>query len=466
MFKNIYSSVLYLSVILWCVSCKSFTEIDPPKSAIDTEHVFVDDASANSAILGIYATLNNVGFGYGNVTIITGMSSDELIMLDPDANSTQIMSNNLLAANTKIAGLWDDAYKVIGQANGCIEGLEEAGVGVSDAKKGQLMGEAKFLRAYCYFYLVNLYGDVPLILTTDWTTTKNIKRSTVNEVYAKILDDLDQAYQNLPDAYDSGTKARATKWAAAGLLSRANLYLKQWDQAEKYASVVIDESGLFEGVLPDLNGVFLTGSSEAIWQMPPVSYWKNTYEGSLFVNYGNPQYVIRDGLKNSFEDNDQRVTDWLTEVTSGEGDTYYAPYKYKADTYSGDAVEEYVMMRMAEQFLIRAEARANQDNLDGAIEDLNVIRTRAGLEELAINASKDNVRLMVEHERETEFFAEWGTRWLDLKRLSAHEGSGSLADELLGTLDTKYWKSSDALYPVPEKEIKSNPALGPNNEGY
>jgi hypothetical protein len=124
---------------------------------------------------------------------------------------------------------------------------------------------------------------------------------------------------------------------------------------------------------------------------------------------------LNDGIVNAFESSDKRKTDWLESVTA-EGKTYYFPFKYKTDFAGLSTVQEYtVILRLAEVYLIRAEARARQGNVNGAKLDVNVIRTRASL---AGTTAATDAQLMVaiEQERRVELFTEWGHRWLDLKR--------------------------------------------------
>lgn len=464
MVSKIYKSIICLVAVPLIFSCKKFTEIDPPKNAISTEQVFADDQSANSAVLGIYSTMNAERFGYGDITLNAGISSDELLRLNPNSDALGIMENRILASNQIVEGLWNSAYKIIGQANACLEGLN-AENGVSAAKKTTLIAESRFLRAFCYFYLVNLYGKVPLITTTNWTTIKSIPRAEVAELSKFILEDLKFAYESLPVEYPSGTKSRATKWAAAAMLARVNLYSSNWAEASSYAAKVIDESGLFHGELPAPSAVFLTGSTEAIWQMPPASYWVNTFEGTAFNNFGYLQYVISDDLKSALDPDDLRTIQWVDRVES-QGVVYAVPAKYKANTYAGSPVEQYVMLRLAEQFLIRAEAEAKLNHNEPAIADLNVIRNRAAISALPDDLSNEAVIAAVEDERRMEFFAEWGHRWFDLKRTPGLSGSGTRADEVIAAAKPGKWQSTDALYPVPQKEISFNPALAPNNPGY
>jgi hypothetical protein len=136
--------------------------------------------------------------------------------------------------------------------------------------------------------------------------------------------------------------------------------------------------------------------------------------------------------------------------------TYYYPYKYKI--VSNATISEYSMvLRLAEQYLIRAEARV-QNNLPGAIGDLNVLRARASLPALSTTLSPAQVTTAIEHERQVELFTEFGHRWLDLKRTGR-------ADAVLGQLKGANWQPTDVLYPLPLTEIQTNQNLT-QNPGY
>ncbi len=117
-----------------------------------------------------------------------------------------------------------------------------------------------------------------------------------------------------------------------------------------------------------------------------------------------------------------------------------------------------MVFRLAEQYLIRAEARANLENLTGANEDLNIIRKRALLD-AKNDLNKDSILRNIEQERRIELFSEWGYRWFDLKRLNR-------ADKVLTQTKGDTWQSTDALYPIPQSEIDLNSNLKPQNAGY
>jgi len=318
------------------------------------------------------------------------------------------------------------------------------------------MGEALFCRSLCYFYLTNLFGDVPMATTTNYRVNALLPNTSSSLVYQQIVADLQTAQGLLSPSYPSSGHERPNKWVAVSLLSRVYLYQKNWAKADSLSSLVIN-SGAYS-LSSNLNNVFLDGSTEAILQLQPVSAGINTADGITFIPATAtliPTYAISPYLLSAFENGDQRKTDWLKSNTVS-GKTYYYPYKYKVRT-GATITEDNMIIRLAELYLIRAEAEAQQNNIASAISDINIIRSRAGLPALSASISAAACLAAVAQERRVEFFAELGNRWLDLKRTNT-------ADAVLGS-EKNTWKSYQALYPVPPSEIIADPNLK-QNPGY
>ena len=147
-------------------------------------------------------------------------------------------------------------------------------------------GEAKFVRAFTNFYLVNLYGDVPLLTKTSYQENSLKPRNPEEEIYNKIIEDLTDASNLLNEEYTSGERTQVNKSAAIALMARVQLYLQNFEEAEKYSTQVIT-SNQYQ-LLSDMNKVFLKNSSEAIWQFSPVGRGQsltNTGEGEVFIIY-------------------------------------------------------------------------------------------------------------------------------------------------------------------------------------
>jgi hypothetical protein len=460
--KNIIATLLFVMLAL-SMGCKKFVEVDPPKTEVIVARAFEDSGSATSAVLGIYVNmLSDFNLINGGVTIYAGLSADELSDLTNNSEQTQFLQNKITPANGFIVSMWTNAYKNLELINTCIEGIQKSSALTSSVRE-QLLGECKFDRAFYNFYLVNLWGRVPLVTSTDYKTNAVIGQSDETAVYQLIIQDLKEAQQLLKAEYTSAEKVRPNRWAATALLARAYLYQKDYVNAEIEASKVTD-SGTY-GPLPDLNSSFLKDSKEALWQLMPSSFVVlSTQEGYNFIGdviYGfAPNFALTPSLLNSFEATDGRRAAWIASTTVN-GIAYQYPYKYKDHgEYSVPTTEYYIMLRLSELYLIRAEARAQLGRSPDAVADIDVIRTRAGLGSVRNtfpSLTKDNLLTAIAAENRHEFFAEWGHRWLDLKRTGR-------AVDVLNTSKTGV-SANSLLFPLPQTELNLNKNLI-QNTGY
>ncbi len=355
-----------------------------------------------------------------------------------------------------VTGIWSTGYKLIYYSNAILEGLKSS-TSLTPQMKAQLQGEALFMRAYIHFQLTNYFGKIPYVTTTDYLINAGVVRAPVEEVYAKIVADLTEAIQLLPETYVTTGRVRPNKFAATALLARVFLYQGEWSKAEAEATKVIGTHNLYTLVPPAQ--VFLSTSQEAIWQVMPVTVNFGADDAFLFlpsppnsVNYAS----LRPGLVEAFEENDGRRTHWVGSVSNATT-TFYFSAKYKVRNPSGSWPEYNMMLRLAEQYLLRAEARAQQGNLEGAKADLDVIRSRAGLPGTQATNQSELLQA-IEHERRVELFAENGHRWFDLIRTGK-------ADAVLVNVKPD-WQATDSLYPVPQSELLTNARLLPQNPGY
>lgn len=455
------SSVLYTTafiIITFLSSCKKFVEVPPPTYQIGSDQVFDSDGSATSAVVGIYSEMMATeSFSSASTTLYAGMYADELTYYGSTDRDEFIVSNLSEASHGILtSNFWAPAYRFIYTANLCIEKLNASNK-ISPNTKTTLLGECKFIRAFCFFNLVNLFGEIPLTLSSDYRMNATLPRSSESEVYAQIISDLKDAKQVLSSSYPTSERIRPNKWAATALLARAYLYTKNWTDAEAEASDVIS-SGNYS-LVSDLNKVFLKNSTEAIWQLQAVNTGKNTLEGNEILpasTSSQPTYMVRPELLDSFEIGDQRKKAWIASRTYS-GDTIYYPFKYKVYGNNAPVTEYYMVLRLAEQYLIRAEARTNLGDFGGAQADINIIRTRAGLTGIT-SSGKDSLLSAIEKERQIELAFEWGHRWFDLKRWGN-------ASTVLNKIKPSTWQNEHVLWPIPIDQINANPALK-QNPGY
>jgi len=442
------------------ISCESFLEVDPPKTEISNDILFQNENTAEAVVIGLYARMaeNPLSFSNAGLTLMAGLSADELEYHGSNPEYREFYENALQPTNSQnLRQFWQRAYSLIYAANAAIEGLSSQSPVRAELRE-KLVGEAKFIRAWTYFNLASFYGDVPLVTHTDWRRNHLLPRATVETVYEQIIIDLQDAESALSEELSTEGPLRVNKFAAAALLSRVYLYRGRFVDAEAKATEVISAAAGYQ-LETSLDEVFLLNSREAIWALQPVLPEKTTGDASLFVrSQGVPVYgSITASLLGAFDPADERRQTWVGSYQQG-GVTYYFPYKYKA-TFPEQIAENTIVLRLAEQFLIRAEARAQLSDIAGAIADLDVIRTRAGLSRISDTApemDKDQVLAAIIKERRVEFFAEWGHRWLDLKR-------HNLIDELAATKPSVML--GDLLYPIPQLDRNNNPNLT-QNEGY
>jgi hypothetical protein len=459
-FYPVTKQTVWIAVLSFFISsCDSFVEVDLPKSQLTTTAVFEDYATADAALTDIYAKIRDKGLLTGSNRGLSnqlGNYTDELVPYGTPSNpSFSFYNNNLLAENPDVAQYWNDSYNQIYAANALMEGAE-ASAKLSDKNKKQLKGEALFIRALLHLYLVNLFGDIPYITGTDYKKNSTVSRMPESEVYEHIISDLESATALLQNDYSAMGRIRPEKYAAHALLARAYLYMKSYPQAANEASAVLNQTDLF--ALENIDETFLLDSKETIWQLGSAEAGQNTQEAATFIFLTGPPALVAlsDDLVSSFMVSDLRYSNWIKTVSDGSS-TWYHAYKYKEQNFTSSSQEYSIVFRLAEQYLIRAEARAHQGDLIGAKEDLNQIRHRAGLQDS--NAiTKEEILSAVLQERRWEFFTEFGHRFFDLKRFNK-------IDQVLSS-SKPGWNESDSLFPLPQGELSTNGNLRPQNPGY
>jgi hypothetical protein len=408
-------------------------------------------------LIDIYTKLRDKGILTGTsvgASVNLGLYADELIYYGMlNETLSQLFDNALMDNNGLVQQYWNESYHQIYCANAVIEGCENS-TQLIQTYKAQFIGEALFIRAMVHFYLLNIYGDVPYITTTNYEQNRLAVRLSKTNVYEHIIEDLKNAIELLPENYLTQDRVRPNKAVATALLARVYLYNENWLEAEMTSSSVINDGAY---VLEALDNVFLKQSAETIWQFSPENEGFNAYEGNVFIfSSGPPPFVgLRNEVVSEFSSEDLRKSVWIKTIDDGEN-TWYHAYKYKQNSNTATSIEYSIVLRLAEQYLIRAESRAKQGNLAGAIDDINKIRNRAGL----TNTSAITTQQIIDEiivQRRLELFTEFGHRFLDLKRTSK-------SDNVL-PLTKAGWDSHDNLWPIPLNEILSNPNMT-QNSGY
>lgn len=474
-YKCAYSGLVIILAILLATGCRKAVEVDPPISSVSGDAVFKSDATTMAAVTGIFDQMaagnGKLAGGSAGISVVMGLAADEVTNYSTNPSYVLPYTNSFVSTSPFF---WTELYKQIYVCNAVINGVAGSAV-LSDAVRRQATGEAKFMRAFLYFYATNLFGRVALTTTTDYRINNVISRSSQDEVYAQVVNDLKDAISLLPAGFvtqagsSTAERVRPNKFAAEALLARVYLYQKNWAGAADMADSVITNTANFQ-LLKDLNQVFLKNSKEAIWQFQSILPSFNTFDGYTFVILIRPAasssspVTISQTVLNAFEAGDKRRANWIGAYDAPAGNglpatTYYYPGKYKVST-SNTITEYQMVLRLGEQYLIRAEARAQQGNTTGAKADLDSIRVRAGLQPSSA-VGKDDLLTAIASERQVELFTEWGDRWFDMKRRGVLDATMKNITPLKGGV----WTSNDQLLPLPQTERQINPNLG-QNDGY
>ena len=433
----------------WFTACDVLDQ--EPVLDIDSEQAITDGGGAVAALLGAYSELQSNSYYGRDFTAFSYLSSDEGSWSGTYNQYQQFIQHNIVADNNFLAPVWVQIYKVINVSNHLIEKvplIEDPNLTTAD--RNRILGEAYFIRALAYFDLGRAWGGVPLVLTP--TKTKNdgnqIGRSTLEATYAQVLADLDQAEQLLPPITQ---RSRASLEAAKALKARLHIYLEDWELAEQLTTDVI-ESGHFSLVAPYGSFIEEKETEESIFEL---SF--NNADRSSHAHYWFPSNL---GGRYEWHPSDQLIEELTNPETAGgrsviigyDGATPYGKKYFRIGTGDDPAY----ILRVAEQYLLRAEARVKKASPDiaRALDDLNKVRNRAGLEPLNLNAI-DKLLEAIEQERKLEFAFE-GHRWFDLIR------TRRVGEVLQVTNPDKY------LYPIPLNEIIADEALSPadQNPGY
>jgi len=446
--------ILTIVALAFAASCDVLDQT--PQQSLPTEDIFTNEANVNAVLAGAYSGLQ--GSLDDNIRF-TELAGDNARHTGSFPSWAAVDQHNLLADNAEGRNQYIALYDVINTANNIIKFTSDV-ESMPEARQNIAIAEAKVIRALAYHNLVRWYGGVPLMVEPiEGLEEGNVPRSTAAEVYTLITQDLEDAVATLGASGTSGS-TRITGYAATALLARVNLYTGDYPAAEANATTVIN-SGNFAvtGVLYSANfGVAEAdgqGSGESIFELLFTDEDSNSL--SFFArpngNGGRFEYGPEPTYSGIYDAADTRISSNLR--------TYSGALRL-GKYFRTDGSDNFIIVRLAEMYLIRAEAIARQDFItpveqQAAIADVNVIRDRAGLADVTIadfanfEAFLDEVLLQKRIELDQE-----GHRWHDLVRTGR-------AQATLGITD-----ANDLLWPIPQREIDSNSAIAPEdqNPGY
>jgi tetratricopeptide (TPR) repeat protein len=447
--KTIKYTLPVLALVV-LASCKNFLDVQPKDSVSDSQTIF-DRSSAETAVRGIYRALSADNYYGVNFVSVGYLSGDNVQWTGSQSIVQQFIDHNVKADNATVSGIWLAIYTTINRANYVIAKLPAVSdVSLTTAEKNQLLGEAYFVRALCYFDLARTWGGVQIVTTpTVSATDKNgIARSTVEQTYAQVLSDLNAAEPLLP-LPTAQNPVRANKETVYALKARYYLYQKDWANAENYANLVLGDTQNYS-LLKPYSAWFANnavGTKESVFELSYSATYTNGHRGQWQppANGGTRQWAPNNAFVALVNDPTIGGNRSALVAKTSAGLWYGNLY------YRSPATDPAYIIRIAEVYLIRSEARAQQSKLDDARTDLNAIRDRAGLTATTA-VSQADVLLALENERRIEFAFE-GHRWYDLVRTGR-------AAAVLGVTDTK-----KNILPIPVDQLNVDPALT-QNPGY
>lgn len=484
----IYTGALLLLAILGTSCKKDFITLLPETTRV-TDNVYKTAADFNTAVVGTYSTFKHNGlFGNFGVTAtllnLGEITSDNVDYGFPRGTSVvnifELEDFNFSLSNVNFSNAWIGHYAGIARANTILNRLGSASFDA--ALKTKYEAEARFLRAYFYFNLVRLFGDVPLV-TTEFTSPDdgyNISRSPASKVYELIVSDLNFAEANLPATIAAADAGRASKWVAKGILGKVYLTMKNYANAASKLNEVI-ASGQFSVAANSYAAVFSPttsftankdvmfavqyksgniGQGSNIWNSCiPWGVGLNTAQWGVASGTGDGYLRPTLDMEAAYEPGDLRKTASIATSYVNGGVTVNERYvvKYRQNgILFGDADVDYPILRYADVLLMYAEAMVEQGQPAAGTPFVNQVRVRAGLADLPTSMTQADARLAIERERRLELAFE-GHRWSDLVR----------TDRYLSVMTSKGYatKAFHKLFPIPQRETDLNPALG-QNPGY
>jgi hypothetical protein len=488
--------VLVFLFIVFATSCKKFLDKEPKNITTDV-NFWNTETEANSGVSGIYALLRtaiNYPDGIGHYAW-GDLPTDEFASNQPftadyrDINQINWQISISSTAATDASRVmyrmrrWDNFYRVIDQANRVLKFVPNIPLtqytSTNPASVQQkFLGEAYFLRAFTYFYISRIWGDVPLVLETlpDPTLGQQVPRSPANEVLDQAIKDVQEALPKLSwtTSPSSDKTVRATKGSAFALLAHIYAWKGDYSNAASAADSVILKGGYTYVPRANFTSIFKGNSSEGIFEISE----NKTNEGYgtgigtrtskspyLLSNTGNSQMPLDvTTLYSRF------FTDTVNDLRAKKGMAFLGTadpitIKYSDNsfvTYTGPnntspvLLHNIVVFRLADIKLLRAEALAATGNLAGARTILNEIRALAGLG--ASTATDTDLFEAIIDERGRELFLE-GHRFYDLVRLGKKTGILKFGSGTAPRISTSEFQQGKYIWPIDPSLLIATPIL-------
>jgi hypothetical protein len=487
--KKVFVIITAVIIAGGLFSCKKFLDREPlsylPDNSTNDTVPLKTASDAENAISAVYSAMKN--------------SQSELYMLDyyvnGDAQSDnsyagadnpanfQIDEYKIDATNSNVSRDWAYYYGLISRTNNVIQNVPKiTDAALTGTRKDEIMGEASFVRAFAYFDMVRLWGDIPLVTKeVPFIASDNIdevypilypSRTPKADVYAQIIADLETSIAKSPSAYGP-TKFRGTKGAAHALLAKvyATIEPHDWAKVNQHCDAVLAAG---YSLLPNYDWLWDNAhenSAEAIFEMDCTD-WSTGGEWGVFMFAGTDWKKFNtptNDLVNTFIAEGDSIRKHssivFADVTGAWTDRYWPasnyPFINKLRDFSGG--QNQIFIRLADIILLKAEALIELNDLTGAKNLINQVRSRVSLPNTPANTQAE-LRLAVEKERRLELAFE-GVRWYDLVRTGrAIPVMNALKDGSGASLGYNLTQNK-LIWPIPQGERDKNTNLT-QNPGY
>ncbi|PWJ58019.1 putative outer membrane starch-binding protein [Dyadobacter jejuensis] len=485
--RIIWKSWLLGATFLTMVACEEKLDLTPYGQPVE-QTFYKTEQDAIQAINAAYYPLREIGQGWRNDLVVGDIGTDDAIKggvnVEDNGGLLEKETYRLTSANATLALRWKANYQGIYYANIVLDKVPS--IDMSEDLKKRILGEAHFLRAFYHFDLVKLYGGVPLgdkILPIDGKFAKASKE----EIYAFVEAEFNLAKENLPlKSKNVGVnKGRADKGAAIGMMVRVSAYLNKMDKVRQYAEELfaLNEYSLD----PDFGAIYQPTGEWGPGSIFEINYYPSNDpgwlqgQGNLTATAAGPRTIggwgfgqLKQDLLDEFETGDPRK-EASTYLVGGQAYgtgifnrkysyTPYSKYEYaKVGSIPTNGPHNYRILRLADVYLMYAEAQYALGNETVAREYVNKVRTRARgdqpasvLPNLAASVSGQDLIDAIYHERRVELAGE-GLRYWDLIRTGR-------AEKVLGPLGFK--KGLNEVFPLPIADIILSDGVLVQNPGY
>jgi len=486
--KN-YFSLLALLLLFFVYGCDDFLDLEPHSQSIVIENSSADSVYFHSAseleaaLSGAYGDFKNEYYQL-DYYVNGDAQADDAYAGGDNPDNFQIDDYMLDAVNRNVSRDWAYLYSTIGKVNNIINNADDVtDAELTETRRAEIIGEASFIRAFMYFQLVQLWGDVPLQLE-EVTTISADKldeiyaqifpaRATTAEIYAQIIADLETALTRVRNS--APHKGFVTVGAVNAVLAKvyATIEPHDWTKVNTYCDAVIGGGYTLLPTFEKLWDNSQENSAESIFEInyeggPSDGNWGVTiFRGVDWKKFNLPSNDLVAAFDAEGDGIRKNASIIFEDVSGLWSDPHWPqtnyPFINKWRNFGGDGAQNYIFIRLADILLLKAEAQNEMGFQTEAAGLVNQIRARVNLGPTPASSQAD-LRLAIEKERRLELAFE-GVRWFDLKRTGRAIDVMNNAKGVGGAPLGYHLTTERLLWPIPQAELDKNSNLT-QNPGY